>query len=169
MVKQKNQRLEQIETVTRKSSLQVTIQRTFTSFKNRDTQPILDIVNEIASDPVGEQAAESLLAFYKLYLTNRREQRRDQFQTVFQFEVKALQEAIKLQYNFDQDLGSNLAAAVGLASRFKDVILPLYNSLRGEAGFKAKVESFNNSEMRARIIQYPEVLGEQRDLTEDEQ
>jgi hypothetical protein len=143
-------------------------------FDQQQPNEVVEVIQKLQNELGGDtRLAETLTEYYKLYLTSRREIRREDYEQVFGFEVAALREMIAPDYEFDQKLGTNLEAAKVLASKFSEVVLPLVNSLRGEPGFDTRVERFLNDEEgqrtpRNRFIQDVERLAAQRDLTDNE-
>jgi hypothetical protein len=173
-IQKRTERFRSLEEVATQVGIDREVQYAAGCFNRSTPASILDLIADIANRDQGQETAEALLEFYKLYLTNRRDERREDYQEVFSAEVEALRKTLGLEYNFNQELGTNLAAAKKLAERFSTVVLPLFQSLRGEPGFQSLVAGFmagdepGDREPRNRFTLDVDRLAAQRDLSENE-
>jgi len=168
------QSLENLRLVSTEAGVDAATSFVVQNFDAATPASILEAINDISSRLQSTEGAEALLEYYKLYLANRRTLRSGDYEQVFSAEVTALRKALGGDYNFNEGLDTNLPAAKKLASHFSDVILPLFQSLRGEPGFQDIMESFTsgqqpgNREPRSRFTLDVDRLAAQRNLTENE-
>lgn len=167
-VETRDRRLEQIASEVFEAGKDRETAFIYNNFEGSDAAQVVEMITDIAERFGDDESAQALLEYYKLYLTLRREDRREDYETVFRFEIEALRKVLKPEFAFDQGLGTNLEAAKKLAEKFATVILPLYQSLRGEDAYESLVESYLANGARERYLIDVDRLAEQRDLTDDE-
>ncbi len=143
------------------------------AFGEKNTREIVETIQDITQATESPELGEQILAFYKRYLTNRRDKRPEDYRQMFSFEVEALRKSLLPDYEFDQGLGRNLAAAKTIARNFRDVVLPLFETLRGEPRYQ-QIARFvgrgvvDGQPIRNRFVQDKETLARQRPLTNQE-
>ena len=163
---------DQLRSIATRTIMQRQITNIVTRFPRLSAKELLDLVTELNGfeDEKLKSAGAVVLGRYKTYISSRRRNRRSDYDMLFSDELKELEGRLTPSYEFDQGLGNNEAAVEYLKERFKTVLGPLLDTLRGDPRSAQLFDTFFESDREGRqpYVINVEALEQERPLSDIE-